>query len=114
MDTQQILQLALELGDETAQTRQEALTALCSAAAAAVEAKLLSQADASADAVLAGTAYLALSWLPQPDAREFTAGEISVRRGAADGRSAYYGALAARLLAPYTKATDFAFLGVDG
>lgn len=113
IDAQDILTTAQALGGDAAERQAEALPLLCEAAGAAVEERLLPETDPPAQALLAGAAYLALSWLPQADAQHFTAGNLSVSRGPASERAAHYAALSERLLAPYVKSAQFAFLGVE-
>ena len=110
---QDILTLALQLGGASAQAQPQSLETLCRAAKAAVEKRLPAIPAEAEDTAVAAMAYLALSWLPQPDAQHFTAGDVSVSRGTAQSRAGYYASLAQRLLAPYVGTTDFAFLGVE-
>lgn len=112
MDAQDVLALAIQLGGQEADARSEALFTLCQAAVSAVKARLTTQTDGDEPAVRTAAAYLALSWLPRPEAQSFTAGNISVQRESADNRSSYYLSVAERLLAPFAKTSEFAFRGV--
>lgn len=113
ISAERIVTCAGQLGGDLSERDLTALQTLCAAAKSAVEGRLCAEVSDADDALVCGAAYLALSWLAQPGPTEFAAGDIRVTNADATKRAALYAALSERLLAPYLRPGDFAFLGVE-
>lgn len=99
-------------------TQTQTLETLCRAAEAELKARLRPGLEEHTyrDALICAAAWLALGNLPAvsaSDIRGFSAGEVSVSLGGADGAAGKLREQAMALMAPYTNG-DFAFVGVRG
>ena len=118
--TEEIFALARLLGPG-GEEQEEALRALCRAAAEELAAQLRTglEPEACGEAFRVAAAWTALADLSEADraagAESFSAGDLTVRLGAAGGEGAARLRQRAReLLAPYRDGGGFAFRGVRG
>ena len=119
--TQQILAMALQLGQVSEKERQ-ALEILCQAAETEMTGRLKEnlKPEDCGPAFLLGCAWAALAGLAGGEAGErpmkFTAGELSIQEDGGDRlqRSRALRLQAETVLGPYLKDREFVFRGVEG
>lgn len=111
----QIYAQALVMAGELTQQQEELLRVLCRAARATLAGRLrenLTAEDCRADFVAAGSLY-ALAALSESDdgPEQFTAGDLTVRRGSRNAAAGCLRRQAELMMMPYVR-DGFAFLGV--
>ena len=114
--TDQVYAQAALLAGQLEGTQMDMLGALCTAATASLTARLregLTPNDCKADFIAAASLYAlaALNAVDEKGVEQFTAGDITVKKGGADAASNCLRNQAELMIAPYLK-DRFAFRGV--